>query len=138
MRRYGLWQNEALDRFACVPDGRVRKRAVRMGLIDLPEKADTFADMKAVSRALHAVLRLGDAPSGGLRPADQHRRAALRALRRGAHGELPDAALPLAARARRRAEKGGGRRARCARGAAETLRRAGPRDARACRLATAP
>lgn len=62
MRRYGLWQSEALDRFACVPDGRVRKRAVRMGLIDLPEKADTFADMKAVSRALHAVLRLGDAP----------------------------------------------------------------------------
>jgi len=62
MRRYGLWQSEALDRFACVPDGRVRKRAVRIGLIDLPEKADTFADMKAVSRALHAVLRLGDAP----------------------------------------------------------------------------
>jgi hypothetical protein len=63
MRRYGLWHDEALDRFACVPDGRVRKRAVRMGLIDLPEKADTFADMKAVSRALHAVLRLGEAPS---------------------------------------------------------------------------
>lgn len=62
MRRYGLWHDEALDRFACVPDGRVRKRAVRMGLIDLPEKADTFADMKAISRALHAVLRLGDAP----------------------------------------------------------------------------
>ncbi len=36
MRRCGLWENEALDRFACVPDGRVRKRAVRMGLIDLP------------------------------------------------------------------------------------------------------
>jgi len=63
MRRYGLWQSEALDRFACVPDGRVRKRAVRMGLIDLPEKADTFADMKAVSRALYAVMRLGDAPA---------------------------------------------------------------------------
>ena len=62
MRRYGLWDDEALDRFACVPDGRVRKRAVRMGLIDLPEKADTFADMKSVSRALHAVMRLGDAP----------------------------------------------------------------------------
>ena len=62
MRRYGLWHDAALDRFACVPDGRVRKRAVRMGLIDLPEKADTFADMKAVSRALHAVLRLGEAP----------------------------------------------------------------------------
>lgn len=64
MRRYGLWNDDALDRFACVPDGRVRKRAVRMGLIDLPEKADTFADMKAVSRALHAVLRLGEAPDG--------------------------------------------------------------------------
>ncbi|MCX6364831.1 MAG: hypothetical protein NTW58_11820, partial [Actinobacteria bacterium] len=32
MRRYGLWDDDALDRFACVPDGRVRKRAVRMGL----------------------------------------------------------------------------------------------------------
>jgi hypothetical protein len=64
MRRYGLWDDDALDRFACVPDGRVRKRAVRMGLIDLPEKADTFADMKAVSRALHAVMRLDDTPGG--------------------------------------------------------------------------
>ncbi len=64
MRRYGLWDDEALDRFACVPDGRVRKRSVRMGLIDLPEKADSFADMKAVSRALHAVMNLGDAPAG--------------------------------------------------------------------------
>ena len=64
MRRYGLWHDESLDRFACVPDGRVRKRAVRMGLIDLPEKADTFADMKAVSRALYAVMRMGDAPQG--------------------------------------------------------------------------
>jgi len=64
MRRYGLWDDEALDRFACVPDGRVRKRAVRIGLIDLPEKADTFADMKAVSRALHAVMRLGESPDG--------------------------------------------------------------------------
>jgi hypothetical protein len=63
MRRAALWEDEALDRFACVPDGRVRKRAVRMGLIDLPEKADTFADMKAVSRALHAVLRLGESPA---------------------------------------------------------------------------
>jgi hypothetical protein len=60
MRRYGLWHDQALDRHACVPDGRVRKRAVRMGLIDMPEKADTFADMKAVSRALHAVLRLDE------------------------------------------------------------------------------
>ncbi len=64
MRRYKLWASEALDRYACVPDGRVRKRAVRMGLIDLPEKADTFADMKAVSRALHAVLHLGESPNG--------------------------------------------------------------------------
>lgn len=64
MRRYGLWADEALDRFACVPDGRVRKRAVRMGLIDLPEKADTFADMKAVSRAVHAVMRLAETPNG--------------------------------------------------------------------------
>ena len=58
MRRYGLWQLPALDQFGFVPDGRVRKRASRMGLIDLPEKADTFADMKAVSRALHAVMHL--------------------------------------------------------------------------------
>ena len=64
MRRLGLWDDASLDPYACVPDGRVRKRAVRMGLIDLPEKADTFADMKAVSRALHAVLRLGEAPDG--------------------------------------------------------------------------
>jgi len=62
MRRYGLWHDPALDRFACVPDGRVRKRAVRMGLVDLPEKADTFADMKAISRALRAVMDLGEAP----------------------------------------------------------------------------
>jgi hypothetical protein len=60
MRRYGLWHDQSLDPFSCVPDGRVRKRAVRMGLIDLPEKADSFADMKAVSRALHAALLLGD------------------------------------------------------------------------------
>jgi hypothetical protein len=65
MRRYGLWDDETLDRYACVPDGRVRKRAARMGLIDLPEKADTFADMKAVSRALHAVMHLGESPDGG-------------------------------------------------------------------------
>ena len=30
-----------------------------MGLVDLAEKADTFDDMKAVSAALHAVLRAG-------------------------------------------------------------------------------
>ena len=100
MRRYGLWDDEALDRFACVPDGRVRKRAVRMGLVDLPEKADTFADMKAVSRALHAVLRLGRVAGRLLRPARQHGRPALRGLRRRAHGRLPHAALPLAAGAR--------------------------------------
>ena len=100
MRRYGLWDDEALDRYACVPDGRVRKRAVRMGLVDLPEKADTFADMKAVSRALHAVLRLGESPDGCFDLPGQHGRPALRGVRRGAHGGLPHAALPLAARAR--------------------------------------
>ncbi|HSL95479.1 MAG TPA: hypothetical protein VLA35_06145 [Thermoleophilia bacterium] len=65
MRRLGLWHDEALDRFAFVPDGRVRKRSARMGLIDLPEKADTFADMKAVSRALHAVMRLNGEGAAG-------------------------------------------------------------------------
>jgi len=64
MRRNGLWSSEELDRFSYVPDGRVRKRAVRMGLVDLPEKADTFADMKAVSRSLHAVMRLSGASNG--------------------------------------------------------------------------
>ena len=102
MRRHGLWQDEALDRYACVPDGRVRKRAVRMGLIDLPEKADTFADMKAVSRALHAVLRLGEAPDDAFDLPVSTADTALRGLRRGAHGRLPHPALPLAARARRR------------------------------------
>lgn len=58
MRRYGLWGADGLDRFSYVPDGRVRKRAARMGLVDLPERADSFADMKAVSRALHAVMRM--------------------------------------------------------------------------------
>ena len=101
MRRYGLWHDDALDRFACVPDGRVRKRAVRMGLIDLPEKADTFADMKAVSRALHAVLRLGEAPDEAFDLPISTAGAALRDLRRRPHGELPHAALSLAARARR-------------------------------------
>ena len=64
MRRFGLWQTPALDHFAYVPDGRVRKRATRMGLVDLPEKADTFADMKSVSRALHAVMRLATKSNG--------------------------------------------------------------------------
>jgi hypothetical protein len=64
MRRFGLWQTRELDHFAYVPDGRVRKRATRMGLVDLPEKADTFADMKSVSRALHAVMRLATKANG--------------------------------------------------------------------------
>ena len=55
----GLWQAAGLERFACVPDGRVRKRAARMGLIDLDERADGIDDMKAVSAALHAALGLG-------------------------------------------------------------------------------
>jgi hypothetical protein len=65
MRRYGLWQAPDLDHFGYVPDGRVRKRATRMGLVDMPEKADTFADMKAVSRALHAVMRIASKQNGG-------------------------------------------------------------------------
>jgi hypothetical protein len=65
MRRYGLWQTPDLDHFGYVPDGRVRKRATRMGLVDMPEKADTFADMKAVSRALHAVMRMATKDNGG-------------------------------------------------------------------------
>lgn len=64
MRRNGLWSGIELDRYAYVPDGRVRKRAFRMGLIDLQEKADTFADMKTASRALHAVMRLADKQNG--------------------------------------------------------------------------
>ncbi len=59
MIRAGLWQPAGLDRFACVPDGRVRKRAARIGLIDLDEKADAIDDMKAVSAALYAALGLG-------------------------------------------------------------------------------
>ena len=51
MIRAGLWQPAGLDRFACVPDGRVRKRAARIGLVDLDEKADAIDDMKAVSAA---------------------------------------------------------------------------------------
>lgn len=64
MRRLGLWADEELDRFAYVPDGRVRKRAGRMGLVDIPEKADSFADMKAVSRGLHAVMGLAGGANG--------------------------------------------------------------------------
>ena len=87
MRRYGLWQDEALDHFAYVPDGRVRKRATRIGLVDLPEKADTFADMKSVSRALHAVMRLGE-PRTVLRPSAQPPTSAASFATR-AHGDLP-------------------------------------------------
>jgi hypothetical protein len=64
MRRFGLWRAPELDHFAYVPDGRVRKRATRIGLVDLPEKADTFADMKSISRALHAVMRLASKSNG--------------------------------------------------------------------------
>jgi len=64
MRRSGLWTDPQLDRFGYVPDGRVRKRASRMGLVDLPARADSFADMKSMSRALHAVMRLGDGENG--------------------------------------------------------------------------
>ncbi len=99
MRRLGLWSLEELDRYGYVPDGRVRKRAVRMGLVDVPEKADSFADMKAVSRGLHAVMRLAGNGAARLRPADQPRRRALRAVRRHPHGQLPAAPLPLAPRA---------------------------------------
>lgn len=64
MRRLNLWSDETLDRSAYHPTGRTRKRAARMGLVDLPESASTFADLKAFSRALRAVTRLGDAPEG--------------------------------------------------------------------------
>lgn len=64
MRRLGLWTLEELDPYGYVPDGRVRKRAVRMGLVDVPEKADSFADMKTVSRGLHAVMRLAGSGNG--------------------------------------------------------------------------
>jgi hypothetical protein len=58
MIRYGLWPANGLTRSAFLPDGRVRKRATRMGLVDLPENADRLDDMKAVSAALHAVTGL--------------------------------------------------------------------------------
>jgi hypothetical protein len=61
MLRHELWPGEGLTRQACVPDGRVRKRAARMGLVDLPERSDTLDDMKAFSAALHAVLGLAGA-----------------------------------------------------------------------------
>ncbi len=101
MRRYGLWLDAALDRFACVPDGRVRKRAVRMGLIDLPEKADTFADMKAVSRALHAVMRLGEAPDEAFDLPVSMAAQRCEICDPTRDGQLPPAPLSLAPRARR-------------------------------------
>ena len=58
MLRHELWPANGLRRAACVPDGRVRKRASRIGLVDLPESAETIDDMKAVSASLHAVLGL--------------------------------------------------------------------------------
>ncbi|HJW75578.1 MAG TPA: hypothetical protein VJ787_07885 [Thermoleophilia bacterium] len=58
MLRYGLWPADGLARSAFLPDGRVRKRAVRMGLVDLPENADRLEDMKTVSAALHAATGL--------------------------------------------------------------------------------
>lgn len=66
MLRLGLWPANGLRRSACVPDGRVRKRASRIGLVDLPEHAETLDDMKAVSAALHAVLGLAGDEARGL------------------------------------------------------------------------
>jgi len=62
MLRAGRWSDPDLYRFSFTADGRLRKRTVRMGLTDLPEKADTFADMKAFNRAIHAIVKmsLGD------------------------------------------------------------------------------
>jgi hypothetical protein len=58
MLRAGRWTDPDLYRFSYTIDARLRKRTVRMGLTDLPEKADTFADMKAFNRAVHAIVRL--------------------------------------------------------------------------------
>lgn len=58
----GRWVDPALYRYAHLPSAKARKRTVRMGLCDLPERADTFADMKAFSRASHAVTRVGHVP----------------------------------------------------------------------------
>ncbi len=66
MLRYGLWPADGLARSAFLPDGRVRKRAVRMGLCDLPENADRLDDMKAISAALHAVTGLAGAEARSL------------------------------------------------------------------------
>ena len=66
MLRYGLWPTDGLARSAFLPDGRVRKRAVRMGLVDLPESADRLEDMKAVSAALHAATGLAGSEARSL------------------------------------------------------------------------
>ncbi len=66
MIRCGLWPANGLARSAFLPDGRVRKRATRMGLVDLPENADRLDDMKAVSAALHAVTGLAGAEARAL------------------------------------------------------------------------
>jgi hypothetical protein len=59
MVRHGHWPAEMM-RYGMTPTGRLRKRVSRPGLVDLPETADTFADLKAFSRATHAVMRLAD------------------------------------------------------------------------------
>ncbi len=66
MLRYELWPADGLARSAFLPDGRVRKRAVRMGLVDLPEGADRLEDMKAVSAALHAATGLAGSEARSL------------------------------------------------------------------------
>ena len=94
MIRAGLWQPAGLDRFACVPDGRVRKRAARMGLIDLDEKADAIDDMKAVSAALFAALGLGGtAPA---RTSTYRCRPPSSAARCATGSEWPNALCPTA------------------------------------------
>jgi hypothetical protein len=65
MLRHGLWPADGLARSAFLPDGRVRKRAVRMGLVDLPESADRLEDMKTVSAALHAATGLAGSEARG-------------------------------------------------------------------------
>ena len=95
MIRAGLWQPAGLDRFACVPDGRVRKRTARIGLVDCDERADAIDDMKAVSAGLLRRARAGRQRLAlPLRPARVDGRAALRDLRPPAHGRVPHAPLP--------------------------------------------
>ena len=66
MLRLEVWDDTGLRRSGFVPDGRVRRRAARMGLVDLPEQADTLTDMKAFSAALHAVAGLAGAEARAL------------------------------------------------------------------------